>query len=154
MVRLFFILMAATTTASCGGEITTIEFGDAQEVARERFAEEIFPILHLQETGTTETGGLYSRNCSAPNCHGGENARGGVTIAPEINEENALATFRTVITNGDVILGDADNSEFLQRHLTDPPLCFSGPDDCCFRKIEAWINDAESPACNCPEEPD
>ncbi len=48
------IVVLATLCAGCAGEVTTLEFGDAEEISQSRFAEEIFPILHSRDSGAVD----------------------------------------------------------------------------------------------------
>ncbi len=140
--------------AGCAGEVTTIEFGDAEQEARDRFRDEIYPILLIQDSGTVEGAeAFYTRDCSQSFCHGSDRPNGALPVLPGNNADNALKSFRAGIENEQIILGDAAASSFLQHTFMDGthPSCFPSRDDCCFRKIEAWLNAVEPPECDdCP----
>jgi hypothetical protein len=169
MVRLSIMVVLATLCAGCAGEVTTLEFGDAEEISQRRFAEEIFPILHSQDTGAVDgvdsapgacddgrnNPNCFIRDCSDARCHGRDNPFGQLPVAPAINDTNALDTFRAALDNGQLILGDADGSSFLQHTFMDGrhPNCYPSRTDCCFLKVEAWINGVDPPGCDdCPTE--
>jgi hypothetical protein len=154
MIRLSTTWLLLFALAGCAGEVTTIEFGDAVQVSRERFATEIYPILLIEETGAVEGEDLtYRRNCADAGCHGNERPFGELPVLPGDNDDNALNTFKAGIDKGYINLGDADDSSFLQHTFMDGthPTCFPSRDDCCFLKVEAWLNAEDPPACDdCP----
>lgn len=155
MGRTIVVALCVVLLAGCAGEVTTIEFGDAEQIARDRFRDEIYPILIIEETGPVEgeDGLMYTRNCGAAGCHGNERPFGELPVLPANTPENALSTFRAGLDNGQIVLGDADGSSFLQHTFMDGfhPTCFPSRNDCCFLKIEAWLNAEDPPACDdCP----
>ena len=153
MIRRIAPWLVLVTLAGCAGEVTRIDFGDAEEASRLRFTEEIYPILLIEETGPVQGADItYRRNCSDAVCHGNDRPFGDLPVQAVANDDNALATFRAGLDNGQILLGDADGSSFLQHTFMDGhPTCYPSRNDCCFLKVEAWLNAEEPPACDdCP----
>ncbi len=145
------LLGCALLSASCGGEITFLDFGSAQEESFERYRDEIQPIMEYDASGPVD-GVFVLRNCSIEGgCHGPELGAGSLVIIPNPNEEDLNTNHQQVLSK---INRDDPASSIL---LTDPLIgnpehpvaSFTGEDDCCYLKVLTWIAEEPSPECVC-----